>query len=548
MTTDARLKFVASVSASEPDTLRPRLGAPIHLAVSPATLGTRAGQALVYQLSTLLARLFDHVRLDLDEDATGAGDPPCLLAIPGLSGSTAEAIRGAALGTRSRADVVAQQACAPYRIRVGASAGPSAGDDDLFVGSTGWSAGLSVTGPVPVLDTTTMVGPLAAGALAAGEAFKHVFADVIRGAVRLSRGGLEQFSLSLLDYRVRTTPFQAMDEPSLADQVHVDLALFGCGSLGCGFLLGALLTPQLTGAVTTVDNGVFDERNPFKYTLLSDEAATAKLPKALWAARMLGGRPGLTVMGFRGTATEYVEAQPVNYRIPLAVSAVDTLDARFAVQDALPGRIINAGVAGTMAQVSVHGFGDGPCLACLGITEKRESWTAKGIAERIGLPVARTRALILGNLPLDADDIRRIREANQAPAALLADVDSFLGEPVMSFYNRAAYAETAVQTAGGTEALVTSAFVSAFGGVLLLAEVLKEASPELQGYRVDNSYRQELLGVPADDRLRYERDASGWCLCHSIFRQRVYRAKYGRAITTSEPTSSPATPVDAVRA
>lgn len=530
---DARLKFLASVSAAEPDALRSRLGAPIEVHCSERTLATRSGQALIYQLVTLLARLFDHVELT-PELVTAGEVPACLLAIPGLSGPIAVAVRAAAQGARTREDVVPRQDLHPYRILVGDTwerAGRSAElrPYDLFVGATGWTAGVSVVQPVPVLETETMVGPLAAGALAAGEAFKHIFSDALQGALVLSRGGIEHYSLSLLTYRVSLTPFVADDEPALENTLHTALTLFGCGSLGCGFLLGVVLTPQLVGTLATVDNGVFDERNPFKYTLLSAAEARAKLSKATWAADLFHNRPDLIVTSFRGTAAEYVEEQPADYRLPLVISAVDTLDARLEVQDTLPGRIVNAGVRGTTAEVSVHGFGEGACLACLGITAQRESWSARAIADRIGLTALRTRALILGNLPLEREDLAKIREANVVKPELLADLDTYLGEPVMSFYNRAAYAETAVRTASGVEALVTTAFVSAFAGILLLAETLKQASPSLHLYRVDNSYRQELLGVPTDDRLRYPRDDSGWCICHSGFRQTMYRKKYGLA-------------------
>jgi hypothetical protein len=277
-----------------------------------------------------------------------------------------------------------------------------------------------------------------------------------------------------------------------------------------------------------VDNGVFDERNPFKYSLLDAASGEAKHAKAVWAARLFAAHGGLAATAFRGTATEFVAAQPASYRIPLAVAAVDTVEARFAVQDTLPARIVNAGVSGTTVEVSVHGFGNGPCLACIGIGQQRESWSAHLIAERIGLPVERTRELVLGNVLLTQGDVSQIVAAARAPAELLADAASYVGEPVLSFYNRAVYAQTEVTTSSGAQVQVTTAFVSAFAGVLLLAEMLKEVCGELHRYRLDNSYRQDLIGIPSDGKYRYPRESAGWCLCHSHFRQLAYEEKYAR--------------------
>jgi hypothetical protein len=522
---DPRLRFVHSVSDAGDASVAERLCAPITITVSAQTLSSRSGQALVYQLGTLLSRLFDFVDIEGDSDSD-AFEPLSLLPLPGLEGPILTALRRAMTATRKRDADSVRGVAGGCRILVGlpAAGGSSSEQYDLYVGCSAWTASLSVIEPIAVTSTDTPLGALAAGALAASEAFKQVFGAELRGAVMLGRGGIERLSISLLTYDVGRAN---AEEPLLSEQVAVDLTLFGCGSLGCAFVLGLLATPQLRGAVTTVDNGVFDERNPFKYSLLDAATAEAKQGKAVWASRLLLAHGNLTAGAFRGTATEFVAAQPASYRIPLAVAAVDTVEARFAVQDTLPARIVNAGVSGTTVEVSVHGFGIGPCLACIGIGQQRESWSAQLIAERIGLPIERTRELILGNLLLTESDVVQIVGAACAPVELLADAASYVGEPVLSFYNRAVYGQTEVTTSSGAQVQVTAAFVSAFAGVLLLAEMLKEASPELRPYRLDNSYRQDLIGVPGDNKFRYPREASGWCLCHSHFRQLVHREKYG---------------------
>src|SRR5205823_10477273 len=102
--------------------------------------------------------------------------------------------------------------------------------------------------------------------------------------------------------------------------------------------------------------------------------------KAVWASRFVDARMAPRLLGhaFVGTPSQHVNSLPWDYRLPLAISAVDTAVARMQIQDTLPRRIVNAGIAGTGVEVSVHGFGDeGPSLACLGLQEQLESWSAK---------------------------------------------------------------------------------------------------------------------------------------------------------------------------
>jgi hypothetical protein len=125
-------------------------------------------------------------------------------------------------------------------------------------------------------------------------------------------------------------------------------------------------------------------------------------------------------------------------------------------------------------------------------------------------------------------DIEAIRAANLLSAEIAASLDTFLGQPLLSLWNRqVAYSDAAVNVnEGGPQPLVSTAFVSAFAGILLLAELYKATDLALAAYTVQNSYQQELLGIPAGNVFRHPRDARGWCLCHSGFRLQVYSEKY----------------------
>lgn len=502
---DPRLSFVTSTTSPGAVVLADLRETVVRVQVGTGALRSPAGQVLAFQFATLAARLFDQVTLEGDSTF------PVLSAVPFIQGPFLAALT-AYLPTLRR------PISGPYiRRELRISIGEDAPAGDLYLGATRWGARISRLAPQTVETEDHTLGALAAGTLGAAELFKLAFEGRVPGAYVQP-----EYTLSLLHYG----PVDEC-EPALPDRVHVDLTLFGAGSIGMGYLQGAALTPQLAGRITAVDNGRFDERNPAKYSLLDEASARAHLAKAPWVETTLGPLVGdrLDVRGVEATAAGFVAGLPADYVLPLAVSAVDTFEARLEIQDALPGFILNAGIAGTLAEVSAHHFGVGACLGCLAILQDLESWDAGTLAQRVGLTPPRTLALIRGNEGLTGEDLDAIRRAVVVPADTLASLDSYLGQPLLSLWNRVGYAESAVH--GPIAPVnVSSAFVSAFAGLLLLAETLKFAVPQFHEFIVDSSYRQQLLGVPSGDLLRYERDNSGACLCHSGFRRRVYAQKY----------------------
>lgn len=516
--TDPRFSFLDSVTSGGAAVTELVRGTAIRVVAGKDATGSYAGQVLLYQLATQLARLFD--RVDLEGDTRFRSRPN----LPGLNGSFLPSLR-ALLPTLRPLDPPA-----PVTNLITVSVGQAKERGQIHLGCSGWCAYFSVHETQTIADTANPLGALAAGTLGAAETFKLVFGPYLQNAYRP-----DHYGFSLLDYGRGDTP-----EPDLPGEITLDATLFGCGSIGCGFVLGLLATPQLRGEVKIVDNGRFDAGNPYKYALLNRVVAEGEVDKAPWVKELLRNHASerISAQGFVNTAEGYVASLSEDYRIPLALSAVDTMLARWQIQDTLPQQIVNAGITGTTAQVSVHGFGDGPCLACLGLQTEIESWDAKPIADATGLPPNRVHELIRGNERLTTADLDSLRAANQLPADLMAHLDGYLGQPLLSLWNRVAYSQAAVQVGGAPPVQVTTAFVSAFAGVLLLAELVKVAAPELLDHIVANSYRQDLLGAPAQALLAYERDTQGWCLCHSTFRQQIYQEKYGNPLDHLEVSSS----------
>lgn len=504
---DPRKSFLNSVStAGEIIVSELTSGTTVQLVLSDDAVNTFAGQVLVYQLATLTARLFDRVELNGSETAE------CNEHFSMLSGAFLPALRALLPTLRpTNPSIIANSKV--VRVVIGKGLEERGA---IYLGSSDWTAYYSTIEPQDVIDTLNPVGALASGTLGASEIFKNVFSGKLRGAV-----SAPSYTLSMLNYG-----FPPELEPSLPDHISIDATLFGCGSIGCGFLLGILLTPQLYGKLNLVDNGRFDTKNPYKYSLLDWSTAEQSIFKSVWAQQQLSkfAKDRINALSFVGTAESYVASLSYDYKIPLAISAVDTIEARFEIQDTLPGEIINAGIEGTLAMVSVHKFGDGPCLACIGMQTELESWNAKPIADETGLAPERVHALIRNNEGMTVQDIQAIQQRNTLK---VNDLESFIGQPLLSLWNRVLYSETLVNTGEATaQAPVTTAFVSAFAGIMLLSELIKSSVPELESYKVNNSYQQQLLGIPAGGTFKHSRDTQGWCLCHSSYRQALYTEKY----------------------
>lgn len=515
---DPRFAFVGDVLEHVSTDLAARLGGTaIRITIGAETIRSFCGQVLAYQTATLLARLFDRVEVLGDEACPVHKD------IPILDGSFLTALRTHLPTLRPIMPPSQHGRVITAWIGDDVDGRFTIPTPDIFIGAAEWVALISVTVPQPVQHGRNPVGALAAGALAAGEIFKFVFEEGLTGAVRAS-----EIRLSLLTYQqVELTDLSS--QPRLND-MQIDALLVGCGSVGCAFLSGLLLTPDATGTITIVDNGSFDGGNPYKYSLLDFATAQKKLGKASWGRDKVNNQSSgkVKARAFEGTAYEYLATLPENYRIPIAVSAVDTSEARLEIQDMLPRAVINAGVSGTTTEVSSHGFGDGACLSCLIMQKSMESWNAQPLAIMTGLSVERVRTLIVTNAPLTEDDMFVMIGAAVLSRESVSELPDYLGQPLLSFLNRVLYAEARlIRTDGNPGARVTTAFVSAFAGTMLYAEFLKATIPQLAPYKVNNSYRQDLLGIPSDGLYRYPRDPDGACVCFSPFRQRVYGEKYG---------------------
>lgn len=518
--TDGRLRFVRALQVSDgglaAEELVRRLDETvIALVVGPEPAGSVASQTTALTAVNLLARLFRRLVIVAPDDALVDKR------LPFVSGRLGPAL-GAFAG-RVHHDVHAKLADA---VPPGATvlhvrdSGATAETNEVYCAGSGWLARVARR-PVspPAAAGANPVGPLIAAALGAAEVFKVVFGDVLRGVTPA-----DDVVFSALTYRAGDPDVG----PILGDVLLPETALVGAGSIGSAFLWGLAHLREARGTLAVVDYDKLEAHNPDRAILILDEAAALEPQKASWAFETLRPwLPGLTIQPFVGTIRQYVDTLSPDYRLPLAIAAVDSVESRRDIQDALPRHILNASTGPTKVEVSRHnGLGDGPCLYCLYLPEVLERSPLHIAMARTGFEQQRDVAELMipgGKRVLSDDNVRGIERHNGLqPGTLRHYVGRQLPELLQ---DRLWYSQAPIETSDG-QALVTTAFVSALAGFLLLAEMLKEADPALASYRLSGVYEQELLGVPNEFLYPGKRDATGYCLCHNSMRRRLYRGKY----------------------
>jgi hypothetical protein len=242
--------------------------------------------------------------------------------------------------------------------------------------------------------------------------------------------------------------------------------------------------------------------------------------KVTWLAALAGGSD-LHVVPHDAEIQGFLEKFADPPVIALAAVSVDTPEGRRDAMDVLARTTLNAGVAGMQLHVARHGFTDGACAYCQYVDTQPTLSGAQVLAEMIGLPVERVIAIqqLDGGVITDAD------AAQMAASGRFQGAPPDAGERLQDLVRRI-YAQAAVPTAMGA-VLISTPFVSAIAGLLLLVEALKESDARLHRYRLNGRYDLDLSGEPPPFTQATVRDKSGRCLCYSPFRRRAYKRLHG---------------------
>jgi hypothetical protein len=155
------------------------------------------------------------------------------------------------------------------------------------------------------------------------------------------------------------------------------------------------------------------------------------------------------------------------------------------------------------------------------------------VAEELRLPEAKmeVRALLQNSAGVSDNFVQRVATAFNVP---YADLSSFVGQPLRTFYQKAICGGFMIGLTGtgnaGT-AIVPMAFQSALAGLGLAADLVKHAAglpvPSATSTRIN--LMRPVAAVLADPHAQ---DTSGRCICRDQDFLDAYRRKYPPGSTT----------------
>jgi len=346
--------------------------------------------------------------------------------------------------------VVATSMANPANFDAILSIGPvvEQGLPDTATWSDGWCAQVSSFGSMDWGSASeNAVGAVAAACLGAGEVFKRLI-DLKRDKGRL----LDQVSFSLYDYRETIDP-----GPPLGAIELPPFLLVGAGAIGNGIAL-TLIESRATGSATVIDYQAYGPENWATCVLMV--AADEAHPKAAAVAGCLTATGRFTAAPLQQMVEQFRGHVP-----PVVISALDSPEARRALQLMWPDVVIDGAIADFPCEVGVHPWGpDTACLRCWYLLPVGPS-AAFVQADATGLP-----------LHLLADPDAPVTEAHVDAAR--AEQRQFwrdrIGKPVCSVVAEAvAAAITAGSLRRGFQPSVP--FVACFSAAMVVGELFKHA-------------------------------------------------------------------------
>jgi precorrin-6B methylase 2 len=462
----------------------------VTLCIAAADAGSRAVQHAAILLATLLTRsttaIVEHIDIDCPADTQlrdgvspharpGTTLLQALLDTAPLFGADAAPVYAA-----SSAHHQPPRPGAPVlRFHVGAASCSTCGAKSAqsrhtsqsqvwYLAGAGWT-GMVSDQPIPreatelaFLTADTPIGAYVAACLAAGMVFLQVRIDgyepkpLAIDAWTLAIGSPERVQVS-----------QQPSDMSIA----VDHVLAGVGAVGSALLQTLWATPQVSGHVHAIDA---DERGIDRTNLnrcvifTKNDIGDMKAPAA---QRILSPTHGLRINGDFGAAQSFING---GTRL---ISAVDTAEARLALQDRYPRAIVQASTRDLrLEMLRVDPTAMTPCLRCF----NPPTATLPDQQVRAGLDLLDDAAVNehARALGVNGDDVRQwAREGGCGQ----------LGDQMLE----------RLRPSAGTAPEFSVGFVSVLAGVLLACQVIKDA---YFGAQVETA---EIAPALVGDRARF---------------------------------------------
>jgi len=408
-----------------------------------------AGQHLTWLLVTLLVR---STRTVIETIAVRAVDAPLLAGVdpaePDGGPSYLASLKAAAQAFGPESALVVD-ACSLDDVDLILRVGETRQDDRpgaevLYVSAAGWTGSVSpAASDLPPFDATNQnpFGPYVAACLAAGQTFMYA---------RVHDHRLQMAVLNAWTLAQSTTDLAAVaavdpGEPA----VELDHVLAGVGAVGSALLQIMWAYRPAAGTIRAadadskgIDNTNLNRCVPFWWSDIGN-------PKATVAAERLSGHHGLVVDPTVGNAENLVD------RDSHLISAVDTPEARQALQDKYPASAVQASTAGLRVEaLRVDPTAGTACLRCFNPprTKASDAEIRASVADMDSDTIA-THADAIGTDPEQVRKWGRVGGCGQVGDALLH----------------------LLRPSDNSAAQFSVGFMSVLAGVLLAAQVIKDA-------------------------------------------------------------------------
>lgn len=416
--------------------------------VDSALVNEPVVQHLTWLLVTLLTRTTNSVFAIV---AISVADAPLL---PGVDPSAPEGGRSLLDALKATADVFGPEAApvvdedghcsADLVLRIGDTATADwSGAKILNVSASGWTGAVAPNASAaPLLNAgENSYGAYVAACLAASQAYMYT---------RVRDYHLQPVALNAWTLAQATTDLGVVasvdpGEPS----VVLDHVLAGVGAVGTALLLTLWAYRPVSGTIRAGDSDLNGIEDTNLSRCLPFHRSDLGLAKAVVAADRLSGYHGLVIAPTAGDAQNLVDSRTH------LISAVDTPDSRQALQDKYPASAVQASTSGLrLEMLRVNPTVNGACLRCF--NPPREETPDNEIRAQVA---DMNEATIAAHAAALSVEIEQVREWGRVGGC------GRIGDALLS----------RLRPSDGTSAQFSVGFMSVIAGVLLAAQVLKDA-------------------------------------------------------------------------
>lgn len=414
--------------------------------------------------------------------------------------------------------------------------GPPPSADKIVVAPAGWDVLMDLPDSGSV-HSTNMLASLAAAAIAAAAIFRRVFVELLPQG----RTGAEPGQFNVLTHKAEATALPELPSDIPLGRVH----LVGAGAVGQAAIY-ALARVSATGSITVVDPEAITLSNLQRYVLTLD--ADEGVSKCAIAERALVGTRLECVRVEGEWSIDLLETESAE----VICAAVDSEDVRIGLQASLPRRVYNAWTQPADIGWSRHEqFGVEPCAACLywptGPRPSYHELVAMALRQHELRVLAHLTFRLPVDVPLQPGQIPQLADIpvpDDAPSwssrSLLDDVAvglgidadnlrSWRGRSIQELYRDGICGGALIRARTGavpTEMAVPLAHQSVLAGIMLAAQLIVAAHPELLPYRSEGIEARLDLLAPFPQIAIRPRQRTPECICSDTDFISRYRAKW----------------------